>query len=53
MRQIGAVYSDAGAAQMYLMPVILTDHFDCMIFIETTTRARPAPLTRKNFGIED
>ena len=52
LRQIGAVYSDA-APQMYLTPVILTDHFDCMIFIETTTRARPAPLTRKNFGIED
>jgi len=52
MRLIGAVYSDA-APQMYFAPVKITDHFDAITFIENTTRARPAPLTRKNFGIPD
>jgi hypothetical protein len=41
-RSIGAVYSDATAAN-YFMPLRARESFDLLLFVETTTSARKNP----------
>jgi erythromycin esterase len=43
MRFIGAGFMKDAPATMYMTPVILRDHFDGLVFVEKTTRARPNP----------
>jgi erythromycin esterase len=42
MRQIGAVFS--GESRMS-QPIVLPEHFDCMLFVDDTTRAIPVKRT--------
>ena len=48
MRSIGAGYSYDNAYE-YFKSVILPDHFDAIIFVDSTTAARPNRLTRERF----
>ncbi len=45
MRSIGAVFSTATEQEHYRATVLL-DHYDAVVFLAETTRARPNPLTR-------
>ena len=51
-RSIGAIFNAQNEA-MFMHPIAPLRHYDCIVFVETTTRARPAPMTRANFGIAD
>ena len=42
VRSIGSIY-DARVAERYFAPTALLDHFDCMLFVESTTCAVAMP----------
>lgn len=52
MRSIGALFTTE-QGQSWYAPTVLPDHYDCLIFINQTTRARPNRLTREKFGMPD
>jgi erythromycin esterase len=43
MHSIGSAFSTSWPQQNYMSPTVLKDHYDGMIFITKTTRARPNP----------
>jgi len=52
MRSIGAGYSYDNP-ERYFEPVVLPDHFDAVLFIDSTTAARPNERTRQRFHATD
>lgn len=46
MRSVGAIYS-AGSDTSYFYPIILSQQFDGLLFIDSTTRARPNPSVKQ------
>jgi len=43
MRFIGAGFSPKFGDKQYMVPIVLNDHFDGIVFFERTSRARPNP----------
>lgn len=43
MRSIGSGFAQDWVKERYTMPIVLKNHYDGMIFIDKTTRARPNP----------
>lgn len=52
LRMIGAVFTPEHETSFYRIGV-LPEHYDVVIFLETTTRARPTRLTREKFGMPE
>ncbi|GAB3570120.1 erythromycin esterase family protein [Spirosoma luteolum] len=52
MRSVGAIYS-AGSDTSFFYPIILDQHFDGLLFINSTTRARPNPSVKRVAGRTD
>jgi erythromycin esterase-like protein len=52
MRAIGAVFSPDGESNFY-NHLVVPQAYDAIIFLESTTAARPTRLTRKKFGLEE
>jgi len=52
MRKAGAGFAEDDEDAQYLPRINLPDHFDAVIFIDSTTAARPNRLTRERFGME-
>jgi len=50
MRSIGAIFAEETERQFYTR-TILPDHYDAVIFMDSTTRARPNRLTREKFAM--
>jgi len=44
MRSLGSMYSEKWPAKYYSRPTVLGTYYDGMIFIDSTTRARPQPI---------
>ncbi|MBD2752338.1 erythromycin esterase family protein [Spirosoma validum] len=49
MRSIGSVYA-SGAEQNFFQPTTLSQRYDGLLFIDTTTRARPNPSVKNVLG---
>jgi len=43
MRFIGAAFSPKFGDKQYMVPIVLKDHFDGVVFFDRTSRARPNP----------
>lgn len=44
MRSLGSMYSEKWELKNFSRPTVLADYYDGMVFIDTTTRARPQPI---------
>lgn len=52
MRSIGSVYA-TGSEENFFYPVTLSQRYDGLLFIDTTTRARPNPSVKNVLGSND
>ena len=52
MRAIGAVFSPDGESNFY-NHLVIPQAYDAIIFLESTTAARPTRLTRRQFGLPE
>lgn len=50
VREAGAFFF--GEEQMWTIPAVITDRFDALLYVDRTTRARPA-LARSSYGAEE